>query len=297
MAEPDVGGRTEPAAADAGVPGAAEGRAARILSGASALLPLAGLTAIGAAARADTSRWEATLDLCQGAAGVGLACGTAALLLGRRAVPVGPATRRAMLGTLASVAMLLLAQLGALSGAADRVHSTALFERAVQEATYDFPGWNGGANHHGARLFAVEIDPRAEFAKLALRQYQRPHRMLLVGADARHAEGPLTLDLGGCVALTSSGASFRGLTREEALADAMPDASPGAVQPRPTSVAKGEQLDGTLAIFPNDASFERTIALEVRVNGEVVRLSGRWFSALEKRRIAAARELARFRGP
>jgi hypothetical protein len=265
-----------------------------IASRGSWLLPLAGLTVVGlsdsgGALRALTS--DARIAIAVVSAVPGLALGAGAWL----GSVAGDASRRsAIVGAAVSAAVLLVAGVGTISGAISGERARTELAAAADSAVRDYPGWNGGTLIDGASVYAIEVDARSDLARILLRPYDQPLRVVLLGVDNRAGHREVVLDVEGARAVRGGAIGapqmVPSLTRAERLAHANPDQE-RVVQDQlaPVTIPAGTQSDVAFALFAPSTSFQDVSAIEVRVNGEMATLHGQYFTLERKRAIDHAR--------
>lgn len=269
-------------------------RVVALASRASWLLPVAGLTVVGL-----SEKGGALLPLPGGtlvaiavaSAVPGLALGAAAWL---GSAAGGVSRRSAMVGVAISAAVLLVTGVGAVAGALSGRRARAELAAATDSAVRDYPGWNGGTTVEGASVYAIELDARSDLATMLLRPYDQPFRVVLIGVDNRAGRRDVVLDVEGAYAV---GGGERGatrvvpsLTRAERLAHATPDQE-RVVQDQlaPVRVPAGTQSDVAFTLFAPSTSLQDVSAMNVRVDGEMRVLHGRYFTLEDKRAIDRAR--------
>jgi hypothetical protein len=187
----------------------------------------------------------------------------------------GAIQRQAVLGTAASVLLVAVAAVASAAGAASGRGEEADLRRATDAALRNSPGWNGGALVGRTSVFAFEVDPASDLANLLVRGYDHSYRLVLFGIDNRAGSSDVMLEVGGARLHHAGGATTTA-------------ARSGAVR-----VAAGDHLDGVTALFPPDESFVDMDWIEIRIDGDVRRVPGRYFTLAEKRKIEASRA----RGP
>jgi len=247
------------------------------------LLPLTALLLLGF-----SERGRGLLDLAperlvllsELSAVLGLALGVGAILGIRDGAPRETSFRRAVLGTGASVLVLLVAESASITGAV----SAHELRDALDHATRELSGWNGNARVEGATLFAVEIDPTSRAARILLPRFDRPFRIVMVGVDNVGGHGSITVDVEGARALRAGGAAVNALSPRELAASA---ARGSGTDPGPSTltVPGGGSLDHIMVLYPPESSLRDVRWIELRVNGTVRRIAGRYFTADEKRAI------------
>jgi hypothetical protein len=239
-------------------------------------LPLAALIALGLS---DRIEWlvpvgrlspYTTAKIASAIAAVGLVAGLAAVRA-RGELERG-AVRRAIAGTAASGAMVVVVIVATASGAASGRQTQIELERASKAALSDAPGWNGGADIDGANVFAFEIDPSTELAEILRRPYDTPYRVVLFGVDNRAGVREVVADFSGARLGHASGAVTSAVLPVEAV-----------------HVSAGERFEGAPAFFAPDESWRDVRWIEIHVDDAVRRLQGRYFTLEEKRAIDAAR--------
>jgi hypothetical protein len=265
-------------------------RVVALAAGASWLLPLTGLALVGF-----SEHGAALLPLSNGSlvlvalatAVPGLAIGVAAWLA---STEHERDRRRAIAGVVMSVAVLVVGGVGSVSGAMSGERAQRELRQAADAAARDFPGWNGGAMLDGANVYALEVDARSELATLLLKPYDQPFRVVLFGVDNRAGNREVVLDLQGVRAHREGGDVAEAAASVDRLAHA--DHALDSVvlaQLEPVHVAPGERFDGAQALFAASMSFEDVRSIEIRVDGSVRTLPGRYFTLAEKRAIDQAR--------
>jgi hypothetical protein len=283
---------SEPAGAS--TPALTPRRAIAFAAAASWLFPIAALTLVGLSERASglgSSADSFLVTLSVAAAVPGIALGVGAWLGSAGQVAI---RRRAIAGTAAGSAVLVLAGMGTIAGAVAARRSAREMQRATEAAVHDFGGWNGGADVDGANVYAIEVDARADLASLVLQPYDRAYRVMLLGIDNGAGQRPVQVDLATVAAVRGAA---RGLVTIDACVpraerlEHTRDEGRAAVEAQDTvvTVAPGTRLDAAAAFFPPGERFEDVSALNVGIDGTIRTLPGRYFSIEEKRAIDAAR--------
>jgi hypothetical protein len=179
---------------------------------------------------------------------------------------------------MAASGLLIAVVTGAsIAGAMSEEQAEARLKLATDASLRNSPGWNGRARIGRASVFAFEVEPASELAKLLLRGDDRPHRLVLFGADNRVGSSDLVLEVGGARLHHAGGAI-----------------TVTAAPSGPVRVAAGDRVFDMTALFRPDESFLDVDWIEIRVDGDVLRVPGRYFTLEEKRRIDALRARSDF---
>ena len=154
----------------------------------------------------------------------------------------------------------------------------------------DFPGWNGGTTVGAASVYAFEIDPGSDLARIMLRSFDEPFRLVVFGVDNRAGDHEVTLDLEGARLRRLGGGVTEAVPRATLLAHA-PSAESSLVQTQlaPTRVPGGARFDGMLAFFARGESLQNVQGIEVKVDGAARTVTGKYFTLDAKRAIDASR--------
>jgi hypothetical protein len=173
---------------------------------------------------------------------------------------------------------------GALSGREAAVE----LERATRSALRDSPGWNGFGRIDGMLLSASEVDEGTELAKILLRPFAVPYRIVLVSIDNSAGAHEVTIDLEQ-VTLHAPNREQHALSRAELAPATGTDRSRVDALPKVLRVRAGERTDGTPVFLPRAASFRDALAITVRADRSDHAIQGRYFTLAEKRAIDTMR--------
>jgi hypothetical protein len=213
-----------------------------------------------------------------------------ALRRGRR--DDGRAKRLALAGLAVNTLVLLLMSTALLAGLDEqetRDLEATKMKQLGQAAAHESAGWVGGGEVHGAQIFAFEIDPAGPLGQLFRSGLALPCQVLGLRIDNSRGAATLTLDLSAPVLTRTDGSHpNQPLARSNVLASATHGRDElMAGHAAPYRVAPGERRTNGLLFLPAEEATQSLASVTVLVNGEPVRLAGRYLSAGDKARLSA----------
>jgi hypothetical protein len=201
--------------------------------------------------------------------------------------------RHAMLGAGASLLVLLVLGLAALSGASlrrSRAAEEAGVVRASAAAPLEADGWYGATAVGALRLFALEVDRGGALGRMITDNFTRSFIPVVVGADNSAGGTTVVLDLQGTRLVFADGTAGDVLDRGAILAGARQGgAEARRLHGGPYRIAPGQSLGNGLLFLPPEVVLERVAALSLLVDGNRVTVPGRRLTAAEKRAASGRR--------
>jgi hypothetical protein len=191
--------------------------------------------------------------------------------------------RRAAAGAIVNgvvVAGAVIAMFAGVRDKARRAADTAELRKEGATAAAEYPGWYGAGGDGVLRLFALELDARSELAQKIAAGFDGPVAPLVVGLDNRGGDRDVTLDLSEVRLTMRDGSTRVTPPRAAILARAKTDAL-RAYHAGVYRVARGTTVTNALAFL--DGPMQDVTAVSVIVDGRMVTLPGRWYTADEKR--------------
>jgi hypothetical protein len=238
------------------------------------IAPAAGVAAVGV-----SDRLALPENVLVASVAIGVAVGVLATIV---AWATG-ARRGAAVGAIVNGVVIAGVAIALFAGARDqsrRAADSAELRKEGATAAAEYPGWYGTGGDGRVRLFALELDARSELAQKIAAGFDGPVAPLVVGLDNRGGDRDVELDL------TELGLTMRdGTTRvtppraailARAKSEALRSHHAGVYR-----VAPGTTLTNALGFL--DGPMQDVTALSVVVDGHPVTLSGRWYTADEKR--------------
>jgi hypothetical protein len=222
------------------------------------------------------------------------AAGAIGLVIGAFAAPAstwhdaGLELRHALLGIGLSAVLLVTIGVASVVGALSGREAADELERATRSALRDSPGWNGFGRIDGMLVSASEVDEGTELAKILLRPFAAPYRVLLVSVDNSAGAHEVTIDLEQVTLQTPNG-ELHALARAELARAPGADRSRIDGLPKIVRVRAGERTDGTPVFLSRATSFRDASAITVRADGSDRTIHGRYFTLAEKRAIDVMR--------
>jgi hypothetical protein len=259
--------------------------------GPTAVLLVIGITAPGRPLREPLLPASAVIQVATAAAAVGLVMGTFAAFASSWYEGARLERRHAVLGIGLDVGLLVMIGIASVVGALSGREVAEELERATRAALRDSPNWNGAGRIGGAIVSVSEVDDETELAKILLRPFGVPYRVLLVSVDNTAGPRDLTIDLEH-VTLDAPSGTVRALRRAELASAASIDGPVLEDLPPVLRVPAGSRADGARVFLPRGTSFRDVLAITVRADGSDHVIQGRHFTLAEKRAIDAKRAVA-----
>ena len=217
-----------------------------------------------------------------------LGASAAALVWTAAVALIRPAARLQLVaGAGVSIAVLAAAGIAAARGRADaqtQSEKTAQVQALANAGVQEFPGWVGRLADGGVVFFATQLDGQSPIGRMIAQTFSRPVVPIVVGVDNRGGAAPIALDLGAVILELDDGskrplparadilAAAQGPEREAVLAQ-----HGGAYQ-----IPAGGRLGNAMAFADPSSPLAHAAAIDISVNGRMVRIPGRFLSAAEK---------------
>ena len=140
------------------------------------------------------------------------------------------------------------------------------------------------------RVYAYEIDGSSDLAKVLLRSFDEPLKVVAFGVDDRAGDHDVVVELDRAVLHHMSGAAGNAVPSAELRRRAVSgEEATVASRLAPVQVPVGMRVDGVFAFFAPGESLRDVRSIGVRLDGEVREVPGKYFSLGEKRAIDSAR--------
>jgi hypothetical protein len=226
-----------------------------------------------------SDRWAPAANVLAAIVAGGVAVGVLATIVAwARGARRGAATGAIVNGVV--IAGVVIAMWSGARDRARRAADSAELRKEGATAAAEYPGWYGAGGDGRVRLFALELDAQSELAQKIATGFDGPVAPLVVGLDNRAGDHDVTLDLTEVRLTLRDGTTRATPPRAAILARAKTDAL-RSYHAGVYRVARGTTVTNALGFL--DGPMQDVTAVGLVVDGRLVTLPGRWYTADEKR--------------